>query len=143
MPTGYRFRRGDDATVLAWIIQGATRMDLSELYRSAAFLYGFQLLRLAGMATGEQTRAHQLRFPNAARLRRAEGLASLTVGIAEMSDAARERGLRPQVEGTCACAGTGWVEVCYDPGDPTSVASENCAGHNPNGHMPTPVGVFA
>ncbi|WP_158710363.1 hypothetical protein [Streptomyces sp. NRRL F-5126] len=143
MPGEYRYHRGDDGKVFAWIVQGACRLGLPELYRSAAFQNGYRLLWLARTATGEQEGAHKRRFPNAARLRRALSLASLTVGMTEMSPAARERGGRPQVEGACRCAGTGWFEVCYDPEDPTSVALENCAGHNPKGHMPTPAGVSA
>ncbi|MFI2302875.1 hypothetical protein ACH5AL_29145 [Actinacidiphila glaucinigra] len=143
MPGEYRYRRGDDAKVFAWIVQGAGRLGLSELYRSAAFLRGFRLLWLARSATGEQKRAHALRFPNAARLRRAELLASLTVGMTQMSQAAIDRSGRPQVEGACRCAGSGWFEVCFEPGDPTSVAWENCAAHNPKGHRPTPLAVVA
>ncbi|MFF1354045.1 hypothetical protein [Streptomyces sp. NPDC058297] len=131
LPDSYSYKRGDNARLEVWIVQGATRLGLPELYRSAAFLYGYRLLWLARTLTGEQKRAHKLRFANAARLRKAESLASLTVGMTEMSSAARERGGRPEVEGACRCAGTGWFEVCYDPDEPTSVASESCAGHNP------------
>ncbi|MEU6160749.1 hypothetical protein [Streptomyces sp. NPDC047130] len=143
MPTAYSYQRGDDAQIEAWIVEGAGRLGLSELYRSAAYLGSFQMLDLAGTATRDQERAHKVRFPSAARLRRASSLASLTVGMFQVSDAAIKRGNRPQVEGACRCAGTGWFEVCYDPDEPTSVALESCAAHNPSGHMPTPVRVFA
>ncbi|MER5476259.1 hypothetical protein ABT026_04625 [Streptomyces sp. NPDC002734] len=143
MPTSYSYKRDDDVQLGAWIAEGALRVGLPELHRSAAFLYSFQALELAGTATRDQQRAHKARFPSAARLRRASSLASLTVGMFRVSDAAIERSNRPQVEGACRCAGTGWFEVCFDPDEPTSVALESCAAHNPNGHMPTPVRVFA
>lgn len=143
MPTSYSYQRGDDAQVEAWIVEGAGRLGLPELYRSAAFLDSFQVLELAGTATRDQERAHKARFPSAARLRRASTLASLMVGMFRVSEAAIKRSSRPQVEGACRCAGTGWFEVCFDPDEPTSVALENCAAHNPNGYMPTPVRVFA
>jgi hypothetical protein len=143
MPTSYSYRRGDDAQLGAWIAEGALRLGLPELYRSAAFLYSYEVLSLAGTATKDQERAHKARFPSAARLRRASSLASLTLSMFRVSDAAIKRSNRPQVEGACRCAGTGWYEVCFDPYEPTSVALENCAAHNPNGLTPTPVRVFA
>ncbi|MFI9767094.1 hypothetical protein ACIHJG_09555 [Streptomyces sp. NPDC052415] len=142
MPNGYRYKGPDHhVTVLAWITQGAARLGLSELYRSAAFAYGYRLLWLARTATGEQTRAHKLRFPSADRLRRAESLASLTIGFPEarMTSEAIKRSRRPQVEGACRCGGTGWIDTCFDPDDPTTAVSTNCPGHNPEGYMPRPV----
>ncbi|MFD8567104.1 hypothetical protein [Streptomyces sp. NPDC059639] len=141
MPDSYRYKRGEDTQVEAWIIQGALRIGLEELYQSAAFLDGSR--RLGRYATDDQKKAHKRRFAKAARLRRTESLASLSLLWTKMTDAARERGKRPQVEGTCRCAGTGWTQICFDPEEPTSVASVNCPGHNPYGHIPTPVGVFA
>jgi hypothetical protein len=142
MPNGYRYNSPNDrAAVLAWIAQGAARLGLSELLRSSAFAYGYRLLWLARTVTREQTRAHKLRFPSADRLRRAESLASLSIGFPEgqMSAEAIKRNRRPQVEGACRCSGTGWIDTCFDPDDPTTAVSMNCPGHNPEGYMPRPV----
>ncbi|MFF0745643.1 hypothetical protein ACFYVL_35150 [Streptomyces sp. NPDC004111] len=142
MPDAYRHRsRDDDQELESWIVEGAVRLGLDELHQSAAFLSGFQLL--GRFATSEQTKAHRVRFPKKGRLRRVGELASLTVLIFRMSDEACERGKRPQVEGACRCAGTGWTEFRYELDEPTSVAKVNCPGHNPDGHIPSPVGVFA
>lgn len=141
MPGNYRYRRGDKAQLVAWIIQGAIRLGLEELSRSAAYAHSYRLLSLSNLATGEQIRAHRLRFPDSRRLNRAESIAHL-VALGQdpvpYSAAAIARSRRPLVEGACHCGGTGWTEVCFDPYDPTAIASQSCPGHNPTGHLPGP-----
>ncbi|MBI0296834.1 hypothetical protein JBE04_20810 [Streptomyces sp. PRKS01-29] len=129
MPTGFRFRRGDDARVTAWIIQGATRLGLDELFRSAAYAAGYRLLWLAHLDTPEQAQAHARRFPNATRLDRAEQVASAFLLAHRVAPAARARGLQTMVEGACRCHGTGWIDVYHD--DPDANCSMSCPGHNP------------
>ncbi|HEY9371722.1 hypothetical protein [Streptomyces sp.] len=127
MPTSVRRERRDDRAVAAWIIQGAIRLGLEELYRSAAYLYGYRLLWLADLTTDDQRGANQTRFPNARRLDRAEQIAtSFTVcsGL-DMTQEAMDR-RTPKVEGACLCGGTGWIK---------DIA---CPGHNPTGR-PAPV----
>ncbi|MGW6212759.1 hypothetical protein [Streptomyces sp. NPDC055109] len=143
MPGSYSYQRGGDVQVEAWIVQGALRVGLPELYRSAAFLSSFQALRLVEMATPDQRRAHRVRFPSAARLRRASSLASLSLHTFRVSAEALQRSRRPEVEGTCLCGGTGWVDVYFDPDDPTTFAAENCVGHNPHGYKPRALRVVA
>jgi hypothetical protein len=142
MPADYRFRKDDADQVLSWILQGAARMGLDELRRSAAFLYGYRLLWLADMVSSEQRRAHKLRFPDARRLDRAEMLAALSIGFpsARVTPEAIKRGEQPQVEGICWCAGTGWVP--FDMGDGTE-ALQACPGHNPDGRLPVTSGAPA
>lgn len=138
MPTRYRNRRGDLALLTFWVLQGVMRLGLDELYRSAAYAYGYRLLWAAGSATPEQDAAHARRFPSAARLDRAERLAAVLTCRSEMTPEARKRGLRPLVEGACDCAGTGWV--AYDMGDGTD-ALQACPGHNPDAHTAWRAGV--
>ncbi|MER8113885.1 hypothetical protein [Streptomyces sp. NPDC094031] len=141
MPLRFMMQPGTETTVAAWILQGAARLGLAELHRSAAYAYGYRLLWLANWTTPEQDQAHKQRFPDARRWDRAERLAStFTVwGKHSMMQAAKERGLRPLVEGACRCGGTGWIDTCFDPDDPTTAVSMNCPGHNPGGCMPRPV----
>lgn len=140
MPSNYRGRRGDSAQVNAWVLQGAMRLGLDELYRSAAYAYGYRLLWLANCTTPDQDAAHTRRFPSAKRLDRAEGLAALITCRSEMTPEARKRGARILIEGACYCAGTGWVP--FDMGDGTE-AHQACPGHNPEGRMPLYAGVSA
>ncbi len=140
-PTKYAYKRGDEAQVEAWIVQGALRMGLEDLYQSAEFLRGYRML--SHVATSEQKNAHRARFPQTARLNRAESLASLTLLMIEVSDTAVQRNNRVQVEGACLCGGTGWSEFCFDPDEPTDSALVACPGHNPKGLMPTPGRVYA
>src|SRR5689334_16551534 len=76
MPQRFLMRPGTEATVAAWILQGAARLGFDEVQRSAACAYGYRLLWLADLTTAEQDRAHQRRFPNARRWDRAERLAA-------------------------------------------------------------------
>ncbi|MEV0781881.1 hypothetical protein AB0I52_02590 [Streptomyces sp. NPDC050423] len=139
MPTRYRFRKGDDAQLVTWILQGVARLGLEELYLSAAYAHGYRLLELANLATAEHTRAHSARFTNGRRLDRAESVAGI-VGIGPgripCSASAIARNRRPMVEGACICGGTGWFEICFEPGEPTAVVSQNCPAHNPTGDRP-------
>ncbi|MFD4758155.1 hypothetical protein ACFWOJ_04435 [Streptomyces sp. NPDC058439] len=118
MPDRYRYRRGDDARLESWIIQGATRLGLETLYRLAALKSGYQLAWVEKCTTAEQERAHAERFPKAVRLRRAGELASLISLRTDMSEEAKERGCRPQFDGGCpTCNGTGQVwERWIEPG---------------------------
>ncbi|MGP3635697.1 hypothetical protein ACTU45_20425 [Streptomyces sp. 24-1644] len=118
MPDRYRYRRGDDALLESWIIQGATRMGLETLYRLAALRSGFQLAWVEECTSAEQKRAQAKRFPKTARLNRAGQVASIVSLHADMSEEAKERGCRPQFDGGCpACEGSGQVwEQWIDPG---------------------------
>ncbi|MGW1542557.1 hypothetical protein ACWCPM_20365 [Streptomyces sp. NPDC002309] len=140
MPTRYRSSRGDLDLLTFWVLQGVMRLGLDELYRSAAYAYGYRLLWAAGSATPEQDAAHAHRFPSTARLDRAERVAALVTFRSEMTPEARKRGGRPRVEGACHCAGTGWIP--FDMGDGTE-AHQACPGHNPEGRMPLYAGVSA
>ncbi|MFE0804327.1 hypothetical protein [Streptomyces sp. NPDC058812] len=101
MPDSYRHQRGEDARLIAWIIQGVTRMGLDELRHTAALASGFRRLRQAKRVTAEQKRAHTERFPNAKRDRRTGELASLLTLSVPMSNEARDRGLRYLLDGPC------------------------------------------
>ncbi|NED93000.1 hypothetical protein G3I76_74790, partial [Streptomyces sp. SID11233] len=46
MPPAYRFRRGDDAPLLAWIAQGADLLGSRSLRLLAGRLRGYELLAL-------------------------------------------------------------------------------------------------
>ncbi|GAB2327580.1 hypothetical protein [Streptomyces variabilis] len=140
MPDRYRNRRGDLDLLTFWVLQGAARLGLDELYRSAAYAYGYRLLWAAGWATPEQDAAHARRFPSASRLDRAERLAAVVTCRSTMTSEARKRGLRPLVDGACDCAGTGWA--AFDMGDDTQ-AFQACPGHNPDGRTVLPAGVTA
>ncbi|WP_097911317.1 hypothetical protein [Streptomyces sp. b84] len=110
MPDRYRYRRGDDALLESWIIQGATLLGLERLYRLAALLSGYQLAWMEKCASTVQEQAHAQRFPKTARLDRAGRMASLVSLNTPMSEAARARGLRPQFDGGCpTCEGSGQV----------------------------------
>ncbi|MFD5099353.1 hypothetical protein [Streptomyces albidochromogenes] len=127
-----------------WIIQGAQRLGQHELRLSAAYLRGFILLDMAGLATPDQKRAHRVRFPNAARLHRAEQSASgFTWFEVAPSSTAHARGLRLMVEGDCLCGETGWINASTDPDDPTCAVLRNCPVHNPNGTRPVRQAVAA
>ncbi|WP_328725244.1 hypothetical protein [Streptomyces sp. NBC_00259] len=134
MPTGYRQRGRDYSQLCAWIVQGAARLRLGELYRSAAYAYGYRLLCLADLTTADQQRAHALRFPDGGRFEKAERMAGLVTCFAGlgMSGAAMERGDRPGVEGNCRCYGSGWIRDRDDADDPTTEYAMNCPGHNPH-----------
>lgn len=135
MPTAYKSPAKNDAAVIAWILQGVVRLGLAEVQRSAACAYGYRLLWLADLTSPEQDQAHNRRLPDARRWDRAERLASsFTVwGGFRMTQAAKDRAHRPEVEGACRCVGTGWIGEYLDPDDPTTRNARNCPGHNPNG----------
>ena len=141
MPVGFMMRRGTEMTVAAWILQGVARLGLDEVQRSAACAYGYRLLWLADLTTAEQDQAHRRRFPDARRWDRAERLASCFTTWAgyPMTQAARDRGGRTEVEGACRCGGTGWLGESYDPDEPTMLVERNCPGHNPKAlRLPRP-----
>ncbi|MGW3404392.1 hypothetical protein [Streptomyces zhihengii] len=134
MPSGYRVKGRPDSELCAWMVQGAVRLGLGELYRSAAYANGFRLMWMGRWTTADQERAHAARFPDGRRLDTAERMASLVGfrGGLGMSDAAIARGKRPAVEGACFCRGSGWILDRDDPDDPTTEYAVNCPGHNPN-----------
>ncbi|WP_405615589.1 hypothetical protein OG292_20780 [Streptomyces sp. NBC_01511] len=143
MPDRFRYQRGDTAKLVAWVVQGAARLGLDELYRSAAYAHSYRLLWLTKMATEEQTRAHTDRFANARRLDRAESAAATLLCGPDRIDVAPSavvRSRRSMVEGACYCEGAGWLP--YDMGDGT-YALTACPGHNPDGTMPTPSAVIS
>ncbi|WP_051926880.1 hypothetical protein [Streptomyces durhamensis] len=137
MPLRFLMRPGNETTVLAWILQGVARLGLAEVRRSAAYAYGYRLLWLADLTTQEQDQAHQRRFPNERRWDRAERLASSFTVWADypMTQAAKDRAGRPEVEGACRCGGAGWIGECLDPDDPTTRTARSCPGHNPEGRI--------
>ncbi|MGW1465366.1 hypothetical protein ACWCPT_13620 [Streptomyces sp. NPDC002308] len=143
MPDGYRFRQGDGPQVAAWIVQGAARLGLEELYRAAAYARSHLVLRMARLLTAEQARAHSARFSSPRRLDRAGAVAATVQagsGRIPVSGAALARSRRPMVEGACVCGGTGWFDVRFEPLDPAAVVSRNCPAHNPEGRTPRPAG---
>ncbi|PWI09611.1 hypothetical protein DIZ27_16140 [Streptomyces sp. NWU339] len=114
LPDGYRYKRGDDAQLVAWIIQGATRLGLDRLCRMAALEAGYRRLRALKRVTAEQKRAHAERFPDPKRDRRAGELAALVTHLASMSDEAQERGGRFLLDGPCPeCNDTRQVWACW------------------------------
>ncbi|WKV79602.1 hypothetical protein HBB06_16385 [Streptomyces sp. SNU607] len=136
MPNRYRYRKGDDAQIVAWIRQGVARLGLEELYLSAAYASGYRLLEMSHAETAEQTQAHLTRFPNSRRLDRAGSLAALTItgsGRIPCSAAAIARNHHALVEGACDCGGTGWMPLQVFDGEALSL---NCPAHNPTGDRP-------
>lgn len=114
LPDGYRYKRGDEAHLVAWIIQGVNRVGLDRLRYIAALEAGYRRFRARNSATAEQERAHAERFPNPERDQRAGELASLVTLSVSMSDEARERGLRFLLDGPCPeCGDTRQVWACW------------------------------
>ncbi|MEV0966877.1 hypothetical protein AB0J25_30635 [Streptomyces sp. NPDC049910] len=100
MPTSYRYRLADDAKLCDWIVQGAARLGLEELYRSAACTSGYMRLWVEDEAKPGHTAAHVARFPVEKRFHLAQRMASM-VSLGpdpEISDAAQERADRPVIE---------------------------------------------
>jgi hypothetical protein len=107
MPDRFDYKRGDHDRLVAWIIQGATRMGLERLHCTAALDSGYRRCFLAKRLTPELKRAQTERFPSPKRLRRAGELAALVTHNTrgEMSDAARERSGRYLLDGPCPDCG--------------------------------------
>ncbi|MFJ4006975.1 hypothetical protein ACIPWL_26475 [Streptomyces sp. NPDC090023] len=117
LPNDYRYQRGDDALLIAWIIQGANRVGLDRLRRTAALDAGFWRSRAVKRVTSAQKRAQSERFPDMKRERRAGELAALITLSAPVSEEARERGLRFLLDGACPeCGDTRqvWRSWCVD-----------------------------
>ncbi|MFJ6636026.1 hypothetical protein ACIQMR_32265 [Streptomyces sp. NPDC091376] len=135
MPSRFRWRRSENATVSAWIVQGADRLGLAELYRSASYLQGYRLLAMAHLTTTDQDLTHCARFRDERRLDRAEDVASALTCLTGtgMSQSAKDRGSRPLVEGACRCGGSGWIADALDPDDPTTGFHTACPIHNRTG----------
>jgi hypothetical protein len=114
LPDGYRYKRGDTAQLVAWILQGANRLGLDRLRRIAALEAGYRRFVARNRVTAEQERAHAERFPNPERDRRAGELAALVTYSVSMSDEARERGGRFLLDGPCPeCGDTRQVWACW------------------------------
>ncbi|MFF6916792.1 hypothetical protein [Streptomyces sp. NPDC012466] len=114
LPDGYRYKRGDEAHLIAWIIQGVNRVGLDRLRDIAALEAGYRRCRARKRATAEQNRAHAERFPSPTRDRRAAELAALVTLFVPVNDEARERGLRFLLDGPCpACHDTRRVWACW------------------------------
>ncbi|MFF6813823.1 hypothetical protein ACFZAG_28660 [Streptomyces sp. NPDC012403] len=114
LPDGYRYKRGDTAQLVAWIIQGANRLGLDRLRHIAALEGGYRRFVARNMTTAEQERAHAERFPDSERDQRAGELAALVTYSVSMSDEARERGLRFLLDGPCPeCGDTRQVWACW------------------------------
>ncbi|MBP8533085.1 hypothetical protein [Streptomyces sp. MK37H] len=120
MPDRYQYRAGDAPTLVTWILQGAERMGLERLYRSAALARGYRLSWLEGRLTPAQKQGQAARFPRAGRLARAEELAAAVTCQRSMgmSDEAKARQERPAFDGpcpTCDDAGKLWGHWAIDP----------------------------
>ncbi|MGW2206340.1 hypothetical protein [Streptomyces sp. NPDC001774] len=100
LPTSYRYRRTDDEKLCAWIIQGAARLGLEELYHSAACASGYMRLWVEDEARPRHTAAHVARFPIEKRFHLAMRTAAMvSLGpVPEVSAAAMERSDRPIYE---------------------------------------------
>ncbi|MCX4234670.1 hypothetical protein [Streptomyces ortus] len=115
MPTRYRYRRGDDASVLNWISQGMARLGREEIRQRASRLAGHRKLWMRDMTTPEIDRRHKVRFPSVRRLGVAEEAASLSISLVGVAPAARN--LPVVVDGPCPkCddAGKLWVNKVID-----------------------------
>ncbi|MFG2814352.1 hypothetical protein [Streptomyces sp. NPDC048410] len=117
LPNYYRYQRGDNALLIAWIIQGANRVGMDRLRRTAALDAGFRRSRAAKRLTATQKWAQSERFPDTKRERRAGELAALVTLSAPVSEEARKRGLRFLLDGPCPeCGDTRqvWRSWCID-----------------------------
>ncbi|MCE7081559.1 hypothetical protein [Streptomyces sp. ST2-7A] len=79
MPTGYRYRRGDEGLVETWISQGAERVGTETLHEWDLLQRGYVLLDLEELATEEISTRHRALFPNARRVVRSRQLGALTI----------------------------------------------------------------
>ncbi|WP_018569189.1 hypothetical protein [Streptomyces sp. PsTaAH-124] len=85
MPGGYRFGRGDDGTVMAWVLQGVARLGFKDVYDAAGEVRYYGVLRQAGRVTAEVRRGVRRRFPDRRRLECAERTsAMLTYRLADV-----------------------------------------------------------
>ncbi|MET7287582.1 hypothetical protein [Streptomyces sp. NPDC005573] len=111
LPDSYSYGgRADDARLDAWVVQGATRMGLESLYRTAALHSGYGKSRAGKYLSSEQKRAEAERFPSRVRIRRSGELAALVTMRVGVTDVARERGKRVEFDGGCPkCHGAGRV----------------------------------
>ncbi|WP_344497513.1 hypothetical protein [Streptomyces enissocaesilis] len=100
MPTSYRYRRTDDQKLCDWIVQGAARLGLGELYWSAACASGYMRLWVDDEAEPGHTAAHVARFPVEKRFHLAMRMATLvTLGpVPGVNAAAMERSEQPIFE---------------------------------------------
>ncbi|MEU9699925.1 hypothetical protein [Streptomyces sp. NPDC047981] len=100
MPSSYRYRSADDEKLCAWIVQGAARLGLGELYHSAACASGYMRLWVEDEARPRHTAAHVARFPVEKRFHLAMRTATvITLGpVPDVSAAAMERSDRPVFE---------------------------------------------
>lgn len=126
MPSGYRFRRGDENQLAAWIGQGIARIGRDELQQRAARSWGFHLLSLRNSLTEEIVTGHRAVFPDARRELRAGQVAALTVLWVGVNRAALTRNAKVAVPGVCPCQGTGRLP---DNGDPDYPIPSSCPIH--------------
>ncbi|GGO55495.1 hypothetical protein GCM10012287_46900 [Streptomyces daqingensis] len=141
MPNDCRSQRGDRDRLEFWIVQGATRMGLEFLYRTAALHSGYRLCWLNKSLSAEQKRAEAERFPNKARIDLAGQMAANSILHFRPNAEALAR-KQVAFDGGCPkCEGTGevwglwvidveaeWYEegyrscwVCRDDEPPTTV----------------------
>ncbi|MDX2295392.1 MULTISPECIES: hypothetical protein [Streptomyces] len=77
MPSSFKYRKGDDAKVCAWMFQGAARLGAEELHRTTAYTGGYLLLRLREQNTPGHDAAHLARFPDQERFQLAQDEAAM------------------------------------------------------------------
>lgn len=92
MPTGYRYRRGDEDLVKTWISQGAARVGTETLHAWDLLQRGFTRLDMEELATEEITARHRALFPDARRVVRSRQLGALTILWQSSSPEAIARG---------------------------------------------------
>ncbi|MFF3731823.1 hypothetical protein ACFYXM_16240 [Streptomyces sp. NPDC002476] len=126
MPT--RRRYGTKDQVREWIVQGASRLGAEELRRRAELYNGHFMLAVGGLVTSDVQARHEERFPDGRRLRIAEQATATSKCFDGMSKTAIARNTAAQVDGECACGGTGLVEIIVD-WDPGASYSQHCMVH--------------
>ncbi|MFJ5022958.1 hypothetical protein [Streptomyces goshikiensis] len=88
MPTSYRYRKGDDERLCAWIAQGAARLGLENLAYIAAVQRDHRLDWMNGITTEEESAEG---FSDEARRNRTGELASLVTFYESVSSKALRR----------------------------------------------------
>lgn len=126
MPVKYRFRRGEENRIAAWISEGTARVGRGELEQLATRSRGFHLLSLNDLLTEETVKAHRSVFPDVKRELRAMQVAALTAFWVSANPAARARNLGAAIPGVCLCGGTGRLA---DGGDPDAPIPSPCPVH--------------
>lgn len=125
MPNGRRHYTNEQYR--AWIVQGVERLGAEELRRQALYFRGWRLLDMHRLMTAQVQARHEQRFPQRLRLLRADQGGSLTVFMDGMTEAARLRNSRVDLDGDCPCRGTGGIAV--RGADPESSFEMMCPVH--------------